>query len=458
MRSELVNKAIHENGAAGTVYRAIDLLRKVCNHPDLLLRQSNDKPSDYGNWERSGKLCVVREVLRLWKEQDHRVLLFSQTRQMLDIIEQGIRQDNYRYCRMDGSTSVKLRQSIISNFNSDASIYVFLLTTRAGGLGINLIGADRVILFDPDWNPTTDMQARARAWRFGQSRPVTIYRLITSGTIEEKVYHRQIFKQYLTNKILVDPKQRRFFKKKDLRDLFSFHSYAEGSEIGKYFSEHEIINANLPERAKPKHSGLAPLQNPERVLKSGVKENTETVRNDPSIQDDIPQGPDNPSLVRVEQHETTEDDSKTHNNSVLEVLFNARTLGVQSAFTHDIVEETGTSESRELSILASEASRKVQKAIQELQRSVGQVGEKKWFRHSFLNQLYLKVSILEKKKKEKKSKHILILAYFHRYTVKEVSQHPLGQVEVALQAHQVRNFKRKFSLIDSFGFFDFDYF
>jgi len=72
----------------------------------------------------------------------------------------------------------------------DESLFLFLLTTRVGGLGINLTGADRVIIFDPDWNPSTDTQARERAWRIGQSRPVTIYRLLTTGTIEEKIYHR----------------------------------------------------------------------------------------------------------------------------------------------------------------------------------------------------------------------------------------------------------------------------
>lgn len=72
----------------------------------------------------------------------------------------------------------------------DPSIYLFLLTTRVGGLGVNLTGADRVIIYDPDWNPSTDVQARERAWRIGQTRQVTIYRLLTSGTIEEKIYHR----------------------------------------------------------------------------------------------------------------------------------------------------------------------------------------------------------------------------------------------------------------------------
>jgi len=78
----------------------------------------------------------------------------------------------------------------VFTFTQDDNIYLFLLTTRVGGLGINLVGANRIIIYDPDWNPSTDMQARERAWRIGQKRQVTIYRLLTTGTIEEKIYHR----------------------------------------------------------------------------------------------------------------------------------------------------------------------------------------------------------------------------------------------------------------------------
>ena len=83
-----------------------------------------------------------------------------------------------------------------------------------------MTGANRVLIFDPDWNPSTDAQARERAWRIGQHRAVTIYRLLSSGTIEEKIYQRQIFKQFLANRVLVDPKQKRFFKTNDLKELF----------------------------------------------------------------------------------------------------------------------------------------------------------------------------------------------------------------------------------------------
>merc|ERR1712070_817106 len=128
----------------------------------------------------------------------------------------------------DGDTNIQIRQRSIDKFNTDDQIFLFLLTTRTGGVGVNLIGADRVILFDPDWNPQTDIQARERAWRLGQRKPVTIFRLITSGTIEEKIYQRQIFKTAITNKVLQDPKQKRLFHEKDLKDLFTYKEDFDG--------------------------------------------------------------------------------------------------------------------------------------------------------------------------------------------------------------------------------------
>ena len=154
---------------------------------------------DYGNPKRSGKLMVVLRILSLWQSQGHRALLFAQTQQMLDILEDAVMAAGYSYRRMDGNTPVGARMRVIDEFNDETAgeVFVFLLTTKVGGLGVNLIGADRVLLYDPDWNPATDAQARERAWRVGQTREVTVYRLITAGTIEEKVYHRQIYKQQL---------------------------------------------------------------------------------------------------------------------------------------------------------------------------------------------------------------------------------------------------------------------
>lgn len=223
----------------------VDVLRKICNHPDLL--QLNKNSPDYGNVSRSGKLEVVKKLVQLWVENNHKILIFCQTRQMLDILERFItRLQNeeeiftYNYLRMDGTTPISRRQDLVDNFNNNPAISIFLLTTKVGGLGVNLTGADRIIIYDPDWNPSTDMQARERAWRLGQKKDIVIYRLMIAGSIEEKIYHRQIFKTFLTNKILKDPKQRKFFKMNDLYDLFTLGDQEEqGTETGAMFGGNE---------------------------------------------------------------------------------------------------------------------------------------------------------------------------------------------------------------------------
>lgn len=216
----------------------IDVLRKICNHPDLLDRDEKRHQASYGDPKRSGKMQVVKQLLLLWHKQHHKTLLFTQSRQMLDILEEFVsyKDDSLKglkFLRMDGTTNISTRQSLVDEFNN-GDYDLFLLTTRVGGLGVNLTGANRIIIFDPDWNPSTDMQARERAWRIGQKREVSIYRLMVTGSIEEKIYHRQIFKQFLTNKILSDPKQKRFFKVGELQDLFSL-----GGESGHAVEELE---------------------------------------------------------------------------------------------------------------------------------------------------------------------------------------------------------------------------
>ncbi|KAL3717305.1 hypothetical protein ACJRO7_008824 [Eucalyptus globulus] len=145
-------------GSKNSLY-GIDVMRKICNHPDLLEREHAHHNPDYGNPERSGKMKVVAEVLKVWKEEGHRVLLFAQTQQMLDILESFLVSGEYKYRRMDGLTPVKQRMALIDEFNNSDEVFIFILTTKVGGLGTNLTGANRVIIFDPDWNPSTDMQS-----------------------------------------------------------------------------------------------------------------------------------------------------------------------------------------------------------------------------------------------------------------------------------------------------------
>lgn len=144
-------------GSRKSLY-GIDIMRKICNHPDLLERELSKNNPDYGNPVRSGKMQVLDKVLKVWKEQGHRVLIFAQTQQMLDILESYVKSREYVYRRMDGYTPVKQRTALMDEFNNSGEVFVFILTTRVGGLGTNLTGANRVIIYDPDWNPSTDIQ------------------------------------------------------------------------------------------------------------------------------------------------------------------------------------------------------------------------------------------------------------------------------------------------------------
>jgi DNA helicase INO80 len=143
----------------------------------------------------SGKLRQLDALLKELKRNDHRVLLYFQMTRMIDLMEEYLTYRNYKYCRLDGSTKLEDRRDTVSDFQSDPSIFVFLLSTRAGGLGINLTSADTVIFYDSDWNPTIDSQAMDRAHRLGQTRQVTVYRLITRGTIEERIRKRALQKE-----------------------------------------------------------------------------------------------------------------------------------------------------------------------------------------------------------------------------------------------------------------------
>ncbi|KAI9249005.1 SNF2 family N-terminal domain-containing protein [Sporodiniella umbellata] len=306
----------------------IDIVRKICNHPDLANLTMTEENPNYGDPERSGKMVVVQALLKLWEKQKHRVLLFCQTRQMLNINERMISRLGYSYMRMDGTTPVTQRIALVNEFNENNRVFVFLLTTKVGGLGLNLTGADRVILFDPDWNPSTDMQARERAWRLGQTKNVTIYRLMTSGTIEEKIYHRQIYKQFLTNKILKDPKQKRFFDASNLQSLFTLASEdSEQTETGQLFKGTEINY----KKKKPEKTQLTSLEGVASL--------------EPYEED------------RVETKAAEED-------NVLQSLFEM--TGIQSALQHDRIIE---SSSHDAVIVEKEANMIAQRAAAALKES-----------------------------------------------------------------------------------------
>jgi len=178
----------------GSLCNVLMELKKVCNHPALLLggESSRDEGRD-GTYstERSGKLALLDGLLPRLLAGKHRVLIFSQMVRMLDILAGYLQAKGMPFLRLDGGTSSEGRRRAIDAFNRPGSgVDVFLLSTRAGGLGINLSSADTVIIYDSDWNPQNDLQAMARAHRIGQLRPVTVLRLVTRGTVEERVLER----------------------------------------------------------------------------------------------------------------------------------------------------------------------------------------------------------------------------------------------------------------------------
>lgn len=176
-------------------------LRQCANHPYLFQRQLYD--IDHTLISISGKFCFLDRLLPKMKRFNHRTLLFCQMTMLLDIVEEYFRFRGVKYLRLDGNVKNEQRQERLEPFTDpNSEIDVFIISTRAGGLGLNLQAADTVIIFDSDWNPSNDLQAQSRAHRIGQTKEVRVFRLITSQTVEELVYTRGLEKLKLTHEII----------------------------------------------------------------------------------------------------------------------------------------------------------------------------------------------------------------------------------------------------------------
>jgi len=193
-----------EQAATGADWKKLSSLlmqlRKCCNHPFLFpgVEPSSDETYEKQLVDGSGKFQVLSRLLAKLKENGHRVVLFSQFTSTLDLLEDFLNHNEYKYCRLDGSTNRVQRTVDINAFNlAGSKRFIFLMSTRAGGLGINCQTADTCILFDSDWNPQIDLQAMARVHRIGQTRMVHMYRLLAAGTVEERIVQRAEKKLYL---------------------------------------------------------------------------------------------------------------------------------------------------------------------------------------------------------------------------------------------------------------------
>ncbi|XP_076826760.1 chromodomain-helicase-DNA-binding protein 4 isoform X3 [Brachyhypopomus gauderio] len=207
-------------------------LKKCCNHPYLFPTAANEAPKmpngmyeGGGLTKSSGKLMLLCKMLKKLKEGGHRVLIFSQMTKMLDLLEDFLEHDGYKYERIDGGVTGVMRQEAIDRFNAPgAPQFVFLLSTRAGGLGINLATADTVIIYDSDWNPHNDIQAFSRAHRIGQNRKVMIYRFVTKASVEERITQVAKKKMMLTH-LVVRPglgSKAGSMSKQELDDILKF--------------------------------------------------------------------------------------------------------------------------------------------------------------------------------------------------------------------------------------------
>ncbi|TDL26985.1 hypothetical protein BD410DRAFT_836072 [Rickenella mellea] len=209
----------HHPFIGGHVFQYMSILIKISNHLGLILPSPSDtEDQTRRNRELSeigfrgepipkygpsmllpqycGKWDVLNKLLSEWrKDPTNKVLIFTKSVKLLDMLEYHLNTHNYEFCKLDGSTKQSDRMPMIDKFNNDPEVYIFLISTLAGGTGLNLTGANKVVIFDPNWNPAHDLQAMDRAYRFGQTRDVHVYRLLGAGSIEELIYGRQVYKQ-----------------------------------------------------------------------------------------------------------------------------------------------------------------------------------------------------------------------------------------------------------------------
>ena len=195
------------------------MMRKIVNHP-YLIQYPLQPGTEYARIDEdvvttSGKLLVLDAMLTKLKERGHKVLLFSTFTSLIDILEDYLSLRSFKYVRLDGNTNLDDRQVSIKDFNSDPELFLFLISTRAGGLGINLAAADTVILYDSDWNPQVDLQAQDRCHRIGQTRPVVVYRFVTAGTVDEQIVVRAAAKRKLEKIIIHKGNYSSFHRQED---------------------------------------------------------------------------------------------------------------------------------------------------------------------------------------------------------------------------------------------------
>ncbi|KAF8745711.1 SNF2 family N-terminal domain, partial [Rhizoctonia solani] len=310
LRPDHVQDLVH--GPTARSLALITTLTKICNSPIMLAKPDKGAGAENGKTTRtlveealgllppgaapdditlSGKLIALATLLKqLRQTTEEKCILVSHYTSTLNIVEAYCRSVYYTYSRLDGSTAVTKRQQLVDEFNQakQSKKFLFLLSAKAGGVGLNLIGASRLILIDSDWNPSHDLQSMARIHRDGQKRPVFIYRLITTGTIDEKIYQRQVTKLGLSNSLMSESSGKEAnssskssadsFTQRDLQDIFSIHPHTlcqthELLQCHCSNSDHVVSsNANSDDESE--------LVDPSELAKSVGKKSRKNVIND----------------------------------------------------------------------------------------------------------------------------------------------------------------------------------
>lgn len=220
--------------------------------PTLQVPDKNQLVSD------AGKLTVLDSLLRRLKERGHRVLIYSQMTKMIDLLEEYMWHRKHKYMRLDGSSKISARRDMVADFQARSDIFVFLLSTRAGGLGINLTAADTVIFYDSDWNPTVDQQAMDRAHRLGQTKQVTVYRLICKGTIEERIMQRAREKSEIQRMVISGGN----FKPDTLKPKEVVSLLLDDEEIELKYRQKSEEKKQFEERERKRKLGILPSPSP----------------------------------------------------------------------------------------------------------------------------------------------------------------------------------------------------
>jgi len=250
--SDTVNAVL--TGEKKSPLEAVTWLKKLAGHPLLVDTKYDRELSTLRQMRKddliksSAKVEILAELVDKLSKSGHRILVFSGSTMMLDIIERALDGDGLKMSRIDGSTKERDRQRNVEEFNNEnSSTTVMLLSTKAGGLGLTLTGADRAIIFDPSWNPTDDSQAVDRCYRIGQRRPVEVYRFIAAGTVEEKMYEKQIFKDGIRRVVTTSTgsNTHRYFDKYELSKLFHLSKAGECPVLQKLQEQNRIGEVNF---------------------------------------------------------------------------------------------------------------------------------------------------------------------------------------------------------------------